>query len=489
VGGLAFVSGSIVVGGTFRRTCGGSRAGTPMSADGLAQAQERMRAARVARAAIDVFSHYYRQVESGATGLIREDTIEPLLDLPHLDDVEVDPDQAREALSRTVMIKLNGGLATTMGLDRAKSLLPVHDGLSFLDLAVAQVRSAREKYGVRLPLLLMNSFRTRKDSLAALAAFPDLETPGLPLDFVQNSQPKLWADDLTPVTWPADPSLEWCPPGHGDIYTALLSSGILDTLLAQGFRYASTSNSDNLGASPSATLAGWFAASGAPYAAEMTLRTPADRKGGHLAIRKADGQLILRDTAQTAPEEMHYFTDEHHHPYAHTNNLWFDLKVLRATLADRGSVLGLPLIRNSKTVDPTDPSSPEVVQIETAMGAAVEVFTGARAIAVPRSRFLPVKTTNDLLVLRSDAYDVGDDGVPRLTVDTAPLVDLDPRYYRTMADFDDRFPRGVPSLRHATSLTVRGDWTFGAGVVVSGEVTLEDTPEPRRVADGAELSG
>lgn len=470
--------------------CGADhRTDPPVSAEGLAQAQERMREAGVASAAIEVFSHYYRQVESGATGLIREDTIEPLLDLPHLDDIRVDPEQAREALSRTVMIKLNGGLATSMGLDHAKSLLPVHDGLSFLDLAVAQLRAARATYGIRLPLLLMNSFRTREDSLAALDGYPDLEVPGLPLDFLQNSQPKLWAGDLTPVSWPTDPSLEWCPPGHGDIYTAILSSGVLDALLEQGFRYASTSNSDNLGASPNATLAGWFAASGAPYAAEMTLRTPADRKGGHLAIRRVDGQLILRDTAQTAPDEMHYFTDEHHHPYAHTNNLWFDLEVLRAALVERGSVLGLPLIRNIKTVDPTDPSSPEVVQIETAMGAAVEVFPGATAIAVPRSRFLPVKTTNDLLVLRSDAYDVGDDGVPRLVAQSAPLVDLDPGYYLTMADFDARFPHGAPSLRHATGLTVRGDWTFGAHVEVSGEVSIGDSGVPAVVADGVQLSG
>ena len=75
-------------------------------------------------------------------------------------------------------------------------------------------------------------------------------------------------------------------------------------------------------------IAGWFAASGAPYAAEICRRTAADRKGGHLAIRKADQQLILRDTAQTAAEEMHYFTDEFRHPYFHTNNLWFDLEVL-----------------------------------------------------------------------------------------------------------------------------------------------------------------
>ncbi|HEX6888215.1 MAG TPA: UTP--glucose-1-phosphate uridylyltransferase, partial [Candidatus Nanopelagicales bacterium] len=388
----------------------------------------------------------------------------------------------------TVLIKLNGGLGTSMGMDRAKSLLPVREGRSFLDLIAAQVRHARQAYGARLPLILMNSFRTREDSLAALAVHPDLAVPDLPLDFLQHREPKLLAADLTPVTWPADPSLEWCPPGHGDLYTAILASGVLEALLEAGYRYANTSNADNLGAAPSAELAGWFAASGAPYAAEVCRRTAADRKGGHLAIRKADGRLILRDTAQTAPEEMDYFTDEHRHPYFHTNNLWFDLRALHAALTSRGAVLGLPLIRNVKHVDPTDPSSPEVIQVETAMGAAVEVFEGAQAVVVGRERFLPVKTTNDLLLLRSDAYAVGPDGVPRLVADPAPLVDLDRRCYTTVADLGARFPAGPPSLRQARSLTVRGDWTFGAGVVARGDVVLGDVGEPRAVPDGAVLT-
>src|SRR5690606_11816412 len=251
-----------------------------------------------------------------------------------------------------------------MGMDRAKSLLQVRDGRSFLDLIVEQVRQARAATGARVPLILMNSFRTRDDSLAALADHPDIAVDGLPLDFLQNAEPKIRVDDLSPVSWPADPTLEWCPPGHGDIYTALLGSGVLEQLLDAGFKYASASNSDNLGAVPSPRIAGWFAASGAPYAAELCPRTAADRKGGHLAIRKSDGRLILRDTAQTAPEEMHFFTDEFVHPFFHTNNLWFDLERLYAALTERGAVLGLPLIRNIKNVDPTDPTSPEVFQIE-----------------------------------------------------------------------------------------------------------------------------
>ncbi|MVA76601.1 UTP--glucose-1-phosphate uridylyltransferase [Auraticoccus sp. F435] len=458
-----------------------------MSAEGLRLAQTKMSQAGVPQAAIDVFSHYYAQLEEGATGLISEDSITPLTEVDHLDDTEVDPEAARQALSQTVLIKLNGGLGTSMGMDRAKSLLTVRDGKTFLDLIVDQVRRARAQHQVRLPLLLMNSFRTVDDTRAALAAHEDLAVDGLPLDFLQNLEPRLRADDLTPVEWPDDPSLEWCPPGHGDVYTALEASGILTTLLEQGYRYAAVSNSDNLGAAPDATLAGWFAASGAPYAAELCRRTAADRKGGHLAVRVSDGQLILRDTAQTAPEEMHHFTDEHRHPYFHTNNLWWDLEQLAATLAERDAVLGLPLIRNTKNVDPADPSSPEVIQIESAMGAAIEVFPGATAVVVGRERFLPVKTTNDLLLLRSDVYEVGEQGTVDRTVERAPLVDLDSSYYKRIRDFEARFPAGAPSLREATALTVHGDWTFGADVVVRGEVTLEDRG-PQTVPDGTVLS-
>ena len=446
-----------------------------------------MRAAGVSQPAIDVFTHYYGELEAGATGLIREDSIVPLLHPDVLEGIEVSDEVARDAFAKTAIIKLNGGLGTSMGMDRAKSLLPVRDGKSFLDLIVEQVRQARAATGARVPLILMNSFRTRDDSLAALAAHADLAVDGLPLDFLQNAEPKIRVDDLTPVSWPADPTLEWCPPGHGDIYTALLGSGVLEQLLDAGFRYASASNSDNLGAVPSPRIAGWFAASGAPYAAELCPRTLADKKGGHLAIRKADGRLILRDTAQTAPEEMDFFTDEFRHPFFHTNNLWFDLEKLHAALTERGAVLGLPLIRNVKTVDPTDPASPEVYQIETAMGAAIEVFEGATAIVVGRDRFLPVKTTNDLLLLRSDAYRLAEDGALRLAVDAAPLVDLDSKHFKTMDTFEARFPFGAPSLAGATSLTVKGDWTFGSDVVVTGAVQLPDAGAPQLVPDGSRL--
>jgi UTP--glucose-1-phosphate uridylyltransferase len=434
-----------------------------MSEHGLSLCVEKMTAAGVGEAAIEVFRHFYRACERGETGIIAEDSIRPLTDPPRLADVEVAADDANAALARTVIIKLNGGLGTSMGLEASKTLLPVRDGKNFLDLIVDQV-------------LFMNSFRTRDDTLAHLARYPDLAVGSLPLDFLQNREPKLRADDLTPVEWPADPGLEWCPPGHGDIYTALWGSGLLDELLEAGFRYASVANGDNLGAAPDARLAGWFAASGAPYAAEVCTRTPNDRKGGHLAIRRSDGRLILRDSAQTAPEDDRFFTDETVHPYFHANNLWFDLEQVRTAMVERNGVLGLPLIRNAKTVDPTDPASTPVIQLEYAMGAAIEVFAGAVAIAVGRDRFLPVKTTNELLLLRSDVFSLGEDGRLLATSDI-PEVDLSPTYYKLLDDFDARVTV-VPSLQRATSLVVRGDWRFDAPAEVVGEVLLPETDEP-----------
>ncbi|MCA5894763.1 UTP--glucose-1-phosphate uridylyltransferase [Isoptericola sp. NEAU-Y5] len=462
-----------------------------MSDRGLDLARDKMTAAGVAPAAIDTFTRFYRLLESGASGLVREADVEPLRDLPRHADLAVDPADAQAALARTAVIKLNGGLGTSMGMDRAKSLLTVRDddpagageALTFLDVIVGQVRAARQSTGARLPLVLMNSFRTREDTLAALAPYDDLVVDGLPVDFLQNREPKLRADTLEPVEWPADPTLEWCPPGHGDLYPALHASGVVRALLDAGFRYASVSNSDNLGAAPDGEIAAWFAASGAPYAAEMCRKTPADVKGGQLVVRRSDGRIVQRETAQTHPDDQDASLDPSLHPYFHTNNLWFDLEALAAELDRTGGVLELPLIRNAKTVDPTDPSSPEVVQIESAMGAAVAVFEGATAIEVSRARFLPVKTTSDLLLMRSDVYELTADYRLVAQVD-APLVTLS-GVYKTIDAFDERFAAGAPSLRGAASLTVAGDWSFGADVRVEGAGALADAGEPATVPDGA----
>jgi UTP--glucose-1-phosphate uridylyltransferase len=454
------------------------------SGPGLRLAREKMAAAGVHPLAIDVFAHHYRKLERGETGMIPESTIEPL-DMPALADMDVDQDAAIRALRETAVIKLNGGLGTSMGMERAKSLLCVRRGLSFLDIIARQVLHLRKAHGATLPVIFMNSFRTSADTLAALSRYADLPVDGVPLELLQNKEPKLLEHNLVPVTWPKDPGLEWCPPGHGDIYTAMSASGLVRRLLDAGYRQLFMSNADNLGAVAEPRVAGWFAQSGAPFAIEAVRRTPSDRKGGHFATRKSDGRIVLRETAQTLPEDLATLADLERHPFTSTNNLWVNLEALQAELDSRGGVLGLPLIRNVKHVDPADPSTPEVIQIESAMGAAIEIFAGAQTIEVTRQRFVPVKTTNDLLVLRSDVYDIGEDFVLDQASPMIPFVDLD-GVYKLVGDFDRRFKEGAPSLREAESFVVDGDWTFGDNVKVVGKVTLDG--ERGRVESGTVLT-
>lgn len=460
-------------------------------ASGFRAFEAKMREAGLPALAIEGFRDAYAQVREGATGLVPEREIEPVASLPRLADL-IASAAAPAALRHCVVIKLNGGLGTGMGMSRAKSLLSVRPGRSFLDVIAEQILALRRAHGVALPLVLMNSFRTRDDSLAALRRHRGLESD-LPLDFLQHKVPRILAADLTPVSWPRDPSLEWCPPGHGDLYLALATSGLLERLRGAGHRYAFVSNADNLGATLDLSLLGWFAAEGVPFAMEVTDRTQADRKGGHLARRRSDRALLLRESAQCPPEDAEAFQDVARYRYFNTNNLWLDLDALARLLDARGGALGLPLIRNEKRVDPDDATSPKCLQLETALGAAISLFPGACAIRVPRTRFAPVKTTNDLLVVWSDAYVLGHDGhlVPAPGFVPGSLwVDLDPCFFAHIDAFQTRFPHGAPSLVGCRRFVVKGDVRFGRGVVARGEVRVEaEEGSTREIPDGAELGG
>jgi UTP--glucose-1-phosphate uridylyltransferase len=457
-----------------------------MSADGLRAAEQKMRDAGQPEEAIASFASAYERLEGGDQGFIESAELEFAGEMPALE--ELPAEGVRDALARLVVIKLNGGLATTMGLRGPKSLMEARDGRSFLDFIIGQTLALRRAHDIRLPLVLMNSDVTRDATREALAEHPELDV-GLPLDFEQSMVPKLVEDTRQPVTWPAAPALEWCPPGHGDIYGALRRSGLLRALLDRGFRYAMISNSDNLGASVEPRIAAHLERERIPFLMEVVVGTEADRKGGHVARRREDGQLILREIAQTPPDDEESFRDYRRWRYYNTNNLWVNLEALADLLEARNGVLALPLIVNRKTVDPRDPGSTNVLQLESAMGAAIGSFPGAELLVVPRSRFVPVKTTNDLLVMRSDIYSVSEDMEVHPLPERdgrLPFVDLDSRFYKLLDQFERHFPEGAPSLRDAERLVVRGDVTFGAGIVVRGEVQLE-SDEPLELAPGTTL--
>jgi UTP--glucose-1-phosphate uridylyltransferase len=392
-------------------------------------------------------------------------------------------------MSKVVVVKLNGGLGTSMGLDHAKSLLPVRSGLSFLDLIARQVLAQRSELGSDIPLVLMNSFRTATDSELLLSDYPGLALDNVPLGFLQNMVPKVLEDGMAPAVHDSRPELGWCPPGHGDFYTAIKASGLLDTLLDRGLEYAFISNADNLGAAIDLQLLGYMVGKGIDFMLEAADRTAADRKGGHLCTL-SDGRLALRESAQCPPDAIHTFQDVHRHRYFNTNNLWVHLPSLDQLLDQHGSFLPLPTVVNSKTLDPRDPSSPRVFQLETVMGTAVSLFPHAAAVRVNRRRFSPVKTTNDLLGVRSDAYELAGDGRIALAPgrEEPPVVQLDERYFKMIDAFDERFPTGAPSLIECDRLSVVGDVTFGANIAVKGRAEVR-ARTAAQIPDGSILSG
>lgn len=444
--------------------------------------EEKMESAGISTAAIKAFSRCYEALVTNHSGMIPETDIRPADQVADWQAIADSTAPAgRDLVSQCVCIKLNGGLGTSMGLQKAKSLLKVKGEDTFLDLIVKQVKHLRSVSGTPVRLLLMNSFSTSADTLAYLEKYAaDGFSDPAQVELMQNRVPKILADTLEPASYPQQPELEWCPPGHGDLYPALLGSGWLDRLLEKGVKYAFVSNSDNLGAQLDMKFLRWFAESGAPFVMEVTRRTEADKKGGHLAVRKADGHLILREVAQCPDEDIPEFQNISKHRYFNTNTLWIRLDSLKQILNANGGVLPLPMIRNSKTVNPRDPESARVFQLETAMGAGIECFPGARAVSVPRSRFFPVKTTSDLFLLRSDAVAVDEAGQVALAPErngTAPIVDLDSQLYKMVDSLDSL---GLPSMIGLDKLTLRGRFHFQDGAVLQGTLLMENKAEETR---------
>ncbi len=415
---------------------------------------------------IQSFSNSYYKILEGATGTLSETEIEPpvkenLIDYDNLEPVTSSP------LEKLAVIKLNGGLGTSMGLKKAKTLLKIKGGYNFLDVIARQILHLRKKSSKDIPLILMHSFNTQKDSLSYLEKYNRLALPHIPLDFVQNKFPKIKMSDLSPLKNEND-NLNWNPPGHGEIYTALSISGVLDNLITQGFEYAFISNSDNLGAVIDEKILAHFAEKRITFMMEVCMRTEMDKKGGHLAQTKK-GQLILRETAQCPDDEIDFFQDINRYSYFNTNNLWVNLKALKQRLYETRYLLPLTMILNKKEVD-----GEKVYQVESAMGTAISVFKNSRAIIVNRDRFAPVKKTNDMLAILSDAYELTSEDKLKLVNEygKVPHIELNEKFYKDINDFEKRFSGGIPSLKKCKSLEIIGDVYFGSNVEIKGDVKI-----------------
>ncbi len=416
---------------------------------------------------IRTFMAYYQKLKEGEKGYISKAQIAPpgKENLLQYDDLEslADP----KMLKNIAVIKLNGGLGTSMGLSKAKSLLPVKGNMNFLDIISRQILTLRAQSGYDVLLLFMNSYNTEADTLEYLGKYPDLGRQELPLSFVQNKFPRIRQDNLQPFE-AIDKAKMWNPPGHGDIFTALASGGLLEKMISSGYRYAFISNADNLGATVDTGIPVYMEQHKIPFVMEVCQRTESDKKGGHLS-EDINGQLLLREIAQCPEDELSEFQDITYYNYFNTNNLWIDLKALDWQLISSEGLMLLPLIVNPKVVDKVP-----VYQLETAMGAAIGMFHNSKALVVPRSRFAPVKKTSDLLAVWSDAYELNDQYqiILKRNLEKAPEITLDDDYYGSVDALQSRFPTGTISLSGCKQLKVKGDITFGDDVICEGRVEL-----------------
>lgn len=429
--------------------------------------QKRFDSINAEKSVVKAFKYYYDKLLAGETGLLDksmvsapdENMIIPAEDLPAGENAPLD---------KLAVIKLNGGLGTSMGLSKAKSLLTVKDGNTFLDIIAKQILFYRQDQKKNIPLLFMNSFNTSDDTIEFLKKYEELKLEKLPLDFIQNRFPKIDGGTLMPFEDPEE-KLTWNPPGHGEIYMALKNSGVLDTLIAKGYRYIFISNSDNLGAVVDPQILQFMAENNVPFIMEVCYRTEMDKKGGHLAVDNS-GKLILRESAQCPENEVDEFQNINKFKYFNTNNLWVDLNILNKKLEDNDNFLELTPIMNHKSVH-----GKKVIQLESAMGAAINIFEGALAVAVDRKRFVPVKKTNEFLAVLSDSYVLTKSWQIELAEGKhhAPQVHLDERFYKDINAFEKNISDGIPSLIECESLDIEGNIAFGKNVNFIGKICLK----------------
>ncbi|XP_065062336.1 UTP--glucose-1-phosphate uridylyltransferase-like isoform X1 [Rhopilema esculentum] len=416
-----------------------------------------------------------RFVEDKGQGLVWDDISPPPESMIRkYKDIELEsykPSDVKKLLDKLVVLKLNGGLGTSMGCKGPKSLISVRNDNTFLDLTVQQIENLNKKYDCDIPLVLMNSFNTDKDTQKSLRKYGSCRVKIF--SFEQSQFPRISKDSLRPIV--ADLNSEdlehWYPPGHGDTYDSFANSGLLDMFIREGKEFVFVSNIDNLGATIDLNILNFLInqpddSNPCEFVMEVTDKTMADVKGGTLI--KYEGKLRLLEIAQVPKEHIDDFKAVNKFRIFNTNNLWMKLGAIHRLVKERA--LSMEIIINRKTLD----NGVNVIQLETAVGAAIKCFEGAIGVNVPRSRFLPVKTTSDLFLVMSNLYDMHSGTLAmshRRIFPTTPLVKITGRHFKKVADFLLRFA-SIPNILELDHLTVSGDVTFGRNITLKGTVII-----------------
>ncbi|KAJ3989941.1 UTP-glucose-1-phosphate uridylyltransferase [Lentinula detonsa] len=384
------------------------------------------------------------------------------------------------SLNKLAVLKVNGGLGTSMGIKGAKSALEVKDGLTFLDLIVQQIQHLNATMHTDVPLVVMTSFKTQVDTIKVIKKY--INDPVRILTFNQSRYPRVFRDTMLPCPRTADDeNRTWYPPGHGDLFLSLRRSGVLEQLLSEGKEYLFVSNSDNLGAVVDPVILQHLSESESEFLMEVTAKTKGDLKGGTLV--NYDGSLRLLELGQVPFEHIEDFKSAFNFRTLNTNNLWINLKALKRILDNVG--LDLDIIEKSRYLD----NGKVVIQLETAAGSVIKHFEKAHGVIVPRGRFLPVKNCADLLLIRSDVYQIENGSLrpnDHRPFQTTPTVKLSDNF-RSVDELDSRF-KTIPSMLELDHLTVTGDVRFGRACDLRGTVIVAATEGQRiDIPDGSVL--
>ncbi|XP_056264380.1 UTP--glucose-1-phosphate uridylyltransferase-like isoform X2 [Pseudoliparis swirei] len=381
------------------------------------------------------------------------------------------PDDITASLNQLAVVKLNGGLGTSMGCKGPKSLISVRSESTFLDLTVQQIEHLNKTFNADVPLVLMNSFNTDDDTKKILQKYKHhrvkIHT------FNQSRYPRIHKESLLPIARSmalgGEAGEAWYPPGHGDVYASLANCGLLDRLLAEGKEYIFVSNIDNLGATVDLAILRHLVSRPADrrceFIMEVTDKTRADVKGGTLI--QYEDHLRLLEIAQVPKAHVDEFKSVTKFKIFNTNNLWVSLPAVKRLQAQ--NAMDLEIIVNPKTLD----GGLNIIQLETAVGAAIKSFNNAMGVNVPRSRFLPVKTSSDLLLVMSNLYSLDAGSLTmsrRRQFPSTPHVKLGGSFTKVQ-EFLSRF-ESIPDMLELDHLTVSGDVTFGKNVSLKGTVII-----------------
>lgn len=377
-----------------------------------------------------------------------------------------------EFLNKLAVVKLNGGLGTSMGCVGPKSVIEVREGMSFLDLSVRQIEHLNRTFNVNVPFVLMNSFNTDQDTQSIIKKYQGHNVDIL--TFNQSRYPRIIKDSLLPAPKSFDaPLQDWYPPGHGDVFESLYNSGTLDKLLERGVEYIFLSNADNLGAVVDLRILQHMVDTESEYIMELTDKTKADVKGG--TIIDYEGKARLLEIAQVPKEHVNEFKSIKKFKYFNTNNIWMSLRAIKRVVEE--NELEMEIIANEKSIpaDKKGDADQAIYQLETAVGAAIRHFKNGHGVNVPRRRFLPVKTCSDLLLVKSDLYRL-EHG--QLVMDPnrfggVPVIKLGSDF-KKVSDFQKHIP-SIPRIVELDHLTITGAVNLGRNVTLKGTVIIVAT--------------